>query len=119
MGMFDIIDYNMKCPVCGNEVTDFQSKDKDCIMSKLQLYKVDNFYTSCVICGTWIEFNLKDEARKKFTINDYEMKFRKKESQIFECSNCNRKVIPIFAKTCPNCNTKIVEWIDEKDDLSD
>lgn len=55
MGMFDIIDYKMNCPVCGNEVTDFQSKDKDCIMSKLQLYKVDNFYTSCVICGTWIE----------------------------------------------------------------
>lgn len=110
MGMFDVINYKMKCPVCGNEIPDFQSKDKDCTLSKLKLYEVDNFYSPCHKCGTWIEFNLKVEARKKFTIEDYEMEVRREENpKIVECSNCNKKVIPLFIKVCSECDARIID----------
>lgn len=81
MGMYDNIDYTMKCPLCGHFMLGFQSKDKDCTLSKLEFWQVDNFYTHCDNCEAWIEFNLKDEARKKLKIEDYEMKFEGVESQ--------------------------------------
>lgn len=56
MGMYDYIVYSCKCPVCGDIVTRFQSKDGDRMLSKLKPYKVKNFYTSCDICNTWIKF---------------------------------------------------------------
>ncbi len=92
MGMFDVIDYKMKCPVCGNEVSGFQSKDKGCTLSKLKLWQVDNFYAPCDICEAWIEFNLKEEVRKKFTIDDYEMKFRKANLPKLKCRKCGESV---------------------------
>ncbi|MDP2363160.1 MAG: hypothetical protein Q8M94_05260 [Ignavibacteria bacterium] len=82
MGMFDNINYTMKCPKCGHLVGNFQSKDKGCSLTELELWQVDNFYSFCHNCETWIEFNLKKESRKKFTIDDYEMEI--KESELTE-----------------------------------
>lgn len=79
MGMFDWIKFKTQCPKCGNEVTGFQSKRAGCNLDCLEFWQVDNFYSSCDKCGTWIEFNLKEETRKKFTIKDYEMKIRERQ----------------------------------------
>lgn len=76
MGMYDNINYTITCPKCGHLVYHFQSKDKGCSLSNLEFWQVDNFYSYCDNCETWIEFNLKEEVRKRFTIKDYEMKIR-------------------------------------------
>lgn len=78
MGMFDYVNFEINCPVCSSKVTGFQSKDKNCDLLCLEFWQVDNFYSSCDKCGAWIEFNIKEEVRKRFTINDYEMNIRKK-----------------------------------------
>jgi hypothetical protein len=59
MGMFDNVDYSMKCPVCGKILDDFQTKD----MSKMMItFKIENlpdkasFHSSCTECGLWVEF---------------------------------------------------------------
>ena len=70
MGMFDNIRFKIKCPNCGKEVNDFQSKDGKCCMFELDYWEVDNFYASCDNCGTWIEYNLK-EKRPKISIESY------------------------------------------------
>ncbi len=75
MGMFDYVNFEFKCPVCGSKVDEFQTKDRDCTLSSYEFNQVDNFYSTCNNCETWIEFNLKEESRKKFTINDYEVTF--------------------------------------------
>lgn len=54
--MFDDIDYQCLCPLCGNEVSGFQSKDGPCVRRKLKPWEVSNFYTSCRKCEAWIEF---------------------------------------------------------------
>ena len=56
MGMFDDVNFKMNCPNCGQEVDDFQSKDRECTLSTLEPDEVNNFYTHCHACGTWIEF---------------------------------------------------------------
>lgn len=76
MGMFDNIKFEIDCPNCKHKINNFQSKDGKCELNLLEFYQVDRFYSSCDICDTWIEFNLKDEVRKKFTIEDYEMRTR-------------------------------------------
>ena len=54
---FDRVDYKCKCPNCGEEVTKFQSKSGDCDDRLLQAQEVNNFYSECYSCKTWIEFN--------------------------------------------------------------
>ena len=56
MGMFDwVVGLTIKCPNCGKDVTDFQTKDTECTLSRVSYEKVDNFHTSCDACGQWIE----------------------------------------------------------------
>jgi len=75
--MFDIVNHKCKCPTCNNEVTGFQSasqlpignteppaqklalqsKDGEGLLSTLQVIEVDNFYSECPNCRTWIEFD--------------------------------------------------------------
>lgn len=74
MGMFNWVNFETKCPVCGRTLENFQTKDAKNNLDCLKFYEVDNFYNDCE-CGTWVEFNLKKEVREKFTIDDYEIKF--------------------------------------------
>ncbi len=55
MGMFDYVNYTMKCPRCGEEVDGFQSKDGDCCLSTVEPSSIHRFYTSCNNCDLWIE----------------------------------------------------------------
>ena len=52
MGMFDYVNYKMKCPTCGAEMADFQTKDLGCTMAVVEITEVLNFYDSCRKCGT-------------------------------------------------------------------
>lgn len=56
MGMFDSINFKMKCPGCGITLDTFQSKDGPCALSTLEYWEVSNFYDFCNKCDTWVEF---------------------------------------------------------------
>ncbi len=59
MGMFDCVEYEINCPVCGHKINDFQTKD---CFRRLTNVKIENipdkgsFYCSCHKCGLWVEF---------------------------------------------------------------
>ena len=67
MGMFDYVNFECDCPKCGERVTGFQSKDRDCELGRLEISEVDNFYTKCEGCHTWVEFQ-----RRRF-VQPFEM----------------------------------------------
>lgn len=63
MGLYDLVDFAMSCPLCGKEVTDFQTKNReDLSHASCEKYldptTLKNFYTFCrnKRCGAWIEF---------------------------------------------------------------
>lgn len=62
MGLFDSIDYSCECPLCGEQLGGFQSKDGPCQMENLKPWEVSNFYTGCGSCGAWVEFVRKKNA---------------------------------------------------------
>jgi len=68
MGMFDYVKYECVCPVCGDSVDGFQTKDKDCILDLIQPQEVSNFYTHCLSCDMWIEFDRVSSTSFKMTI---------------------------------------------------
>jgi len=74
--MFDYIKFETKCPNCKTKVDDFQSKDGACMLSELNFWEVDNFYTSCNKCETWIEYNLGRRPNRKITIKDYKIEVK-------------------------------------------
>ncbi len=78
MGMFDYVKYKMKCPKCGETISDFQSKSGECMLSEVEYWEVPNFYSSCNKCGTWVEFNRK-VTPERIPISDYKKTVRKKE----------------------------------------
>ena len=55
MGMFDYVNFEMKCPTCGEVARDFQTKDEDCDLDRIEPDGLMNFYCLCQ-CRTWIEF---------------------------------------------------------------
>ncbi len=77
MGMFDTIkDFKVKCPNCGTEVKDFQSKGGVCLLERIDYWTVNNFYSFYPSCGTWIEYTLK-RPRGKIPIKDYSRHYHK------------------------------------------
>lgn len=58
MGMYDEVEYETTCHVCGAKVDGFQSKDGECNLDKLQPSQVRNFYSMCPECDEWIEFDV-------------------------------------------------------------
>lgn len=73
MGMFDYIKLEVKCPKCKAKVDGFQSKDGGCFLDTLDYWEVDNFYSSCNKCGTWIEYDLHPATnpRPKISLSKY------------------------------------------------
>lgn len=75
MGMFDDVTYQGLCPICGSELTGWQSKSAGRSLdhltpSELWAQRYDSetatqpdrvtFYTNCGKCGTWVEILLRD-----------------------------------------------------------
>ena len=58
MGMFDHVEYGAPCYKCGEKLTDFQSKDAQCMMGVLEPKDVRCFYTICEKCQTWNEYEV-------------------------------------------------------------
>ena len=75
MSVFDWVKFKTKCPNCKKLVTGFQSKDGYCLLESIDFRKVNNFYTSCDNCNTWIEYNL--IIPKNRTIKDYKLTYKK------------------------------------------
>ena len=75
MGMFDYIKFEIQCPNCGARVNDFQSKDWHCVLTELEYWEVNNFYSYCDECDAWIEFNRKKQ-KKQAPISDFKMTVR-------------------------------------------
>jgi hypothetical protein len=59
MGMFNWVKLKIKCPVCGEKISGFQTKDGDLTCSEVDYFEINNFYSNCEKCGHWIEFNRK------------------------------------------------------------
>lgn len=76
MGMFDNVNFKMNCPNCGKEVDDFQTKDHHCALNTIDPDLVDDFYSSCDNCKTWISFErpyVKPSYRNEpFTMDEVE-----------------------------------------------
>jgi hypothetical protein len=56
MGMFDYVNFKTSCPTCGTEMHGFQTKDRGCDMVTVEPDSVNDFYSSCRKCDTWVEF---------------------------------------------------------------
>jgi hypothetical protein len=91
MGTFDWVNFKVPCPKCGREVENFQSKDGDCLLSNLEFWQVDNFYSYCDNCEATINYTLNNDVREKIrtiienmrkvlTIKNYDLEFRDPEA---------------------------------------
>ncbi|MDH3424254.1 MAG: hypothetical protein OEN00_14775 [Gemmatimonadota bacterium] len=54
MGMYDDVDFTVKCPHCATLVTGFQTKDRDCTLELISPVGLDEFYSECDHCKTWL-----------------------------------------------------------------
>ena len=72
MGIFDYVNFEMDCPQCGEPLKDFQTKDGNCYLNRVEFWEVDHFYDNCESCDTWVEFNRKKPMAPQ-PIEDYEM----------------------------------------------
>lgn len=79
MGMYDIVNYSMECPTCGQIVDGFQTKSGERVLNVLEFWEATNFYSFCESCGTWIEF---DRILKPCPIEEYKMTVTSKEERI-------------------------------------
>jgi hypothetical protein len=64
MGMFDYVQFEDTCPKCNQPLSDFQTKDNDCVLDTLHPQDIERFYTSCEHCNLWIEY----KVHKTFTL---------------------------------------------------
>lgn len=52
--MFDYVDFEMPCPLCGALVSGFRTKSTDCFMETVSPQEAHHFYSSCPKCEVWI-----------------------------------------------------------------
>ena len=64
MGMFDYVDYSAPCWKCGEQLTEWQSKDANCFMEKIKPEATRLFYGRCEKCETWNEYKVVPTAFK-------------------------------------------------------
>ena len=72
------IDEKVECPICGNALDNFETKNGPGALLTLDFKAVDRFYSRCGKCHNSIDFSLKnpveDEQREKLTIDSYRKK---------------------------------------------
>lgn len=54
MGMYDVVDFNTKCPHCDHLVTEFQTKSRDNVLECISPVGLEEFYSECCHCKTWL-----------------------------------------------------------------
>lgn len=82
MGMFDEVKWESSCPVCGHEVTGWQTKDDVCqlrtftpkeLIDRQEWHdmgepfrprKKVSFYADCSTCGSWLEMQIEQVQPK-------------------------------------------------------
>ena len=76
----DFISLNVEvpCPVCGEKLHNFETKEGPGVGVSLDFKEVDSFYSHCTKCNSIIEFSLKspvaEGARAKLTLDSYNRK---------------------------------------------
>ena len=60
MGMFDWVDFECKCPSCGQVTGGFQTKDLGCDLSNVKPWECREFYAMCEHCNQWIHYSLSE-----------------------------------------------------------
>jgi len=76
MGMFDWINYEAACPKCGEINSGFQSKDGHCTLATLEPWEVENFYSSCKKCKTWIEARVEKTTKPVIIAPEFKVYLR-------------------------------------------
>jgi hypothetical protein len=56
MGMFDWVDFSIKCPLCGEMLVGFQTKDLENQLKTVNYKDTKNFYNCCKNCKTSVHF---------------------------------------------------------------
>ncbi|MFA5629317.1 MAG: hypothetical protein WC958_03580 [Dehalococcoidales bacterium] len=80
MNEIDYVSVNedVECPVCGETLSNFETKSGPGAQVTLDFREVDNFSCRCAKCKSIIEFSLKtaveEGKRNELTINDYQKK---------------------------------------------
>ncbi len=55
MGLYDNVNFECKCPGCGNTVVGFQTKDLACQLETVETANLLHWYAWCQECGLWID----------------------------------------------------------------
>ena len=67
--MFDYLNFQAPCPVCGREISgDWQTKDGLKLTQLVDFREVNRFYARCRHCSTLVEYT----RRSAGSIEDYE-----------------------------------------------
>ena len=78
MGSYDYVEYETVCDNCRTKAGDFQTKDGERKLRKLNPLEVNNFYTHCKKCCCWIEFTkIKDNLYEKIISIKNQIRFKK------------------------------------------
>lgn len=77
--MFDWVNLKTHCPNCGRFVEDFQTKDSACNLNVVEIEDIDIFYTNCMHCKVWIEFNRKNRSKRFISLDELKRNFELKK----------------------------------------
>ena len=80
MGMYDHVDFEVKCPHCEHQVTGFQTKSGDNVLECISPVGLDEFYSECDHCKTWLIYRW-DDALKSPVLDLGKMFFEMAASQ--------------------------------------
>ena len=73
MGVYNIVRFQINCPVCGKQINEFQTKEGAGAFDVIEYYTINNFHAICPHCQSLIEFYYSPD-RKKRSIKDYKMR---------------------------------------------
>ena len=63
----------MDCPVCGTQISEFQTKDGPGVFDTIEFQTVDNFHAICRNCQSFVEFYYSPDKEKR-NIGDYKIR---------------------------------------------
>lgn len=114
MGMYDTIIVPPeleRCPECGDPhgCQNFQSKDGECNLEHIPYTDVDRFYTSCRLCGEWVEY-ARPPRDPATSIKDYVLATEPTQDGFFnpqEESAMAIKTTTVEQEVCDKCDQPI------------